>query len=99
MDNEEEEMIERRRMRRKMKRWRLDLIVIMEEMIEGLEFYQMRREKFKKKNIEKVRIEGKILEKEEILKRIEKIEGEEEVKGVIMMIDQKGGKKVGGEEI
>lgn len=99
MDNEEEEMIERRRMRRKMKRWRLDLIVIMEEMIEGLEFYQMRREEFKKKNIEKVRIEGKILEKEEILKRIEKIEGEEEVKGVIMMIDQKGGKKVGGEEI
>lgn len=50
-------------------------------------------------HIAKVRIEGTILEDEELLKRLREVEESDAVKGVILTIDSPGGTTAGGEAI
>ncbi|EFM61574.1 signal peptide peptidase SppA, 36K type [Brucella sp. NF 2653] len=99
MAHDAEAMIERRRLRRKLTSWRLAFLVLLAALIAGFAFYSLRGAKFNQPHIAKVRIEGTIFENEELLKRLDRIAGNDAVKGVILLLDSPGGTTVGGEAI
>ncbi|ACN99965.1 signal peptide peptidase SppA [Brucella melitensis] len=99
MAHDAEAMIERRRLRRKLTSWRLAFLVLLAALIAGFAFYSLRSAEFNQPHIAKVRIEGTIFENEELLKRLDKIAGDDAVKGVILLLDSPGGTTVGGEAI
>jgi protease IV len=99
MAQDAEAIIDRRRLRRKLTVWRLAFLLLLALMIAGFASWSMRGTNFNQPHIAKVRIEGTIFENEELLKRLDKIAGDDAVKGVILVLDSPGGTTVGGEAI
>ncbi|MER9232467.1 signal peptide peptidase SppA [Mesorhizobium sp. M0622] len=96
-----DDLIDRRRLRRKLTFWRVAAIVVaaagliaFSAWIYGDDFTGAAVD-----HIAKVKIEGTITEDEELIKRLEAIRQSPRVKAVILSIDSPGGTTVGGESI
>jgi len=96
-----DDLIDRRRLRRKLTFWRVAAIAIaglgliaLASWAYGDQFSGAATE-----HIAKVRIDGTITEDEELVERLEKIRKASHVKGVILAIDSPGGTTAGGEMI
>jgi protease-4 len=96
-----DEMIDRRRLRRKVTFWRLAAFVIaaIAVVVVSVWMYEDEFASRSKDHIAKVRIEGTITEDEDLLERLADIRLSPSVKGVILSIDSPGGTTVGGEAI
>jgi protease-4 len=96
-----DDLIDRRRLRRKLTFWRVAALLVAAVAIIGTAV-ALYGEEFAGKSVDhiaKVRIEGTILEDEELLKRLDDIRKSSTVKGVILAIDSPGGTTAGGEAI
>ncbi|RWX61751.1 signal peptide peptidase SppA [Mesorhizobium sp. M4B.F.Ca.ET.089.01.1.1] len=96
-----DDLIDRRRLRRKVTFWRVAALVVAAIALIALSTW-VYRDDFSGSavdHIAKVRIEGTITEDEELIKRLETIRESPRVKGVILSIDSPGGTTVGGESI
>lgn len=96
-----DDLIDRRRLRRKLTFWRIAAIGIVALGVIALStwFYGDDFTGSAVDHIAKVKIEGTITEDEELIKRLETIRQSSKVKGVILSIDSPGGTTVGGESI
>lgn len=96
-----DDIIDRRRLRRKLTFWRVAAILVAALAIGAGALWLMDDELAGAAghHIAKVRIEGTITEDEELLERLEKIRNSAAVKGVILSIDSPGGTTAGGEAI
>ena len=96
-----DDLIDRRRLRRKLTFWRVAAIAILALGLVAIAswFYGDEFSGATVDHIAKVRIEGTITEDEELIKRLETIRKSDKVKGVILSIDSPGGTTVGGETI
>lgn len=96
-----DDIIDRRRMRRKLTFWRIATLLVAAIAIAGVGAWGMRDTwpASGRDHIAQVRIEGTITEDEELLERLERIAEAETVKGVILTIDSPGGTTAGGEAI
>ncbi len=96
-----DDIIDRRRLRRKLTFWRIAAVLIAALAI-GAAATWLYGEEFGStavNHIAKVKIEGTITENEELLERLERIRKSAAVKGVILSIDSPGGTTAGGEAI
>ncbi len=95
-----DELIDRRRLRRKVTFWRVVALAVAAVAIVGTAV-ALNGTAFRRSadHIAKVRIEGTILEDEELMERLDDIRKSSRVKGVILSIDSPGGTTVGGEAI
>ncbi|TPI58928.1 signal peptide peptidase SppA [Mesorhizobium sp. B3-1-3] len=96
-----DDLIDRRRLRRKLTFWRVAAFLVLAAAIIAFSAW-VYDDNFTGRavpHIAKVKIEGTITEDEELLKRLEAIRTSPEVKGVILSIDSPGGTTVGGESI
>ncbi|MDX8441494.1 signal peptide peptidase SppA [Mesorhizobium australafricanum] len=94
-----DDLIDRRRLRRKLTFWRVAAFVVLAAAVIAFSAW-VYDDNFTGRavpHIAKVKIEGTITEDEELLKRLEAIRTSQEVKGVILSIDSPGGTTVGGE--
>ena len=94
-----DDLIDRRRLRRKLTFWRVVAFLVLAAAIIAFSAW-IYDDNFTGKavpHIAKVKIEGTITEDEELVKRLEAIRKSPEVKGVILSIDSPGGTTVGGE--
>jgi protease-4 len=96
-----DDLIDRRRLRRKLTFWRVAALVVaaagliaLSTWIYGDDFTGTAVD-----HIAKVKIEGTITEDDELIKRLETIRQSSRVKAVILSIDSPGGTTVGGESI
>jgi protease IV len=98
-----DDLIDRRRLRRKLTFWRVGAIVVAAAGLIALSAWVYGYgDDFAGAGVDhiaKVRIEGTITEDEELIKRLETIRQSSAVKGVILTIDSPGGTTVGGESI
>ena len=96
-----DDIIDRRRLRRKLTFWRVATLVLVAAAIAGLSTWAMGgfAGTTASDHIARVKIEGTITEDEELLKRLERIGESERVKGVILAINSPGGTTVGGESL
>jgi protease-4 len=96
-----DDIIDRRRIRRKLTFWRVATLFLAAAAITGFGLWAMRDmlPGQGRDHIAQVRIEGTITEDEELLERLERIAEAETVKGVILTIDSPGGTTAGGEAI
>ncbi|TPI75883.1 signal peptide peptidase SppA [Mesorhizobium sp. B2-8-9] len=94
-----DDLIDRRRLRRKLTFWRVVAFLVLAAAIIAFStwVYDDNCTGRAVPHIAKVKIEGTITEDEELLKRLESIRKSPEVKGVILSIDSPGGTTVGGE--
>lgn len=96
-----DDMIDRRRLRRKLTFWRILALAVAALGLVSAAGWMLGKE-FRgtaSNHIAKVRIEGTITEDEDLLERLEKIRKAAAVKGVILAIDSPGGTTAGGEAI
>ena len=96
-----DEMIDRRRLRRKLTFWRVAAILVAAVAIAATTGWAIRDSLggVAAAHIAKVKIEGTITENEELLKRLNDVAESASVKGVILSIDSPGGTTAGGEAI
>jgi len=96
-----DEMIDRRRLRRKVTFWRLMafLVAALAIVIVSIWMYDDEFASRSQDHIAKVKIEGTITEDEDLLERLAEIRMSPAVKGVVLSIDSPGGTTVGGEAI
>lgn len=96
-----DDMIDRRRLRRKLTFWRVLTLGIAAAGVVAATAWMLGEDiaGISADHIAKVRIEGTITEDEELLERLEKIRKSSSVKGVILSIDSPGGTTAGGEAI
>ena len=96
-----DDLIDRRRLRRKLTFWRIAAFVIAALAIVAFSTWVAgdRLPGVASDHIAKVRIEGTITEDEDLLDRLDKIRKSPSVKGVILSIDSPGGTTAGGEAI
>jgi protease-4 len=96
-----DDLIDRRRLRRKLTFWRVAAIAIAALGLAALGawIYDDDFAGAAVDHIAKVKIEGTITEDEELIKRLETIRESPRVKGVILSIDSPGGTTAGGEMI
>jgi protease-4 len=96
-----DDIIDRRRLRRKLTFWRIAAIVIAAAAIGFGAMWLWRGEYAGSAvdHIAKVRIEGTITEDDELIARLEEVRKSPSVKGVILSIDSPGGTTAGGEAI
>ena len=95
-----DEIIDRRRLRRKLTFWRIAALVVAALAVAAVSVWLAGDELGKGSNhIAKVKIEGTITEDDELIERLEKIRKSAAVKGVILAIDSPGGTTAGGEAI
>lgn len=96
-----DDLIDRRRLRRKLTFWRVAAMGVVALGVIALSawFYRDDFGGSAVDHIAKVRIEGTITEDEELIERLETIRKSSRVKGVILSIDSPGGTTVGGESI
>lgn len=96
-----EEMIDRRRLRRKVTFWRLVAFLVAAVAIVSASVWMFDGEFASRSqdHIAKVRIEGTITEDEDLLERLAAIRQAPSVKGVVLSIDSPGGTTAGGEAI
>jgi protease IV len=96
-----DDIIDRRRLRRKLTFWRVATVLVAALAI-GAAATWIYGEEFAGtaiNHIAKVKVEGTITENEELLERLERIRKSPTVKGVILSIDSPGGTTAGGEAI
>lgn len=96
-----DEIIDRRRLRRKLTFWRVAAIAIAAVAIAAASMWTW-RDGFGgigTDHIARIKIEGTITEDEDLLERLEKAREAASVKGVILSIDSPGGTTAGGEAI
>src|SRR5690606_4061246 len=96
-----DDLIDRRRLRRKLTFWRVVAIAVAAMGLLALASwsYGGRFSAASSDHIARVKIEGTITEDEELVARLEKIRTAAHVKGVILSIDSPGGTTAGGEMI
>jgi protease-4 len=95
-----DELIDRRRLRRKLTFWRIAALVVAALAVVAASVWLAGDELGKSSDhIAKVKIEGTITEDDELIERLEKIRKSASVKGVILSIDSPGGTTAGGEAI
>ncbi|RWL46810.1 signal peptide peptidase SppA [Mesorhizobium sp. M2E.F.Ca.ET.209.01.1.1] len=96
-----DDLIDRRRLRRKLTFWRVAAFLVLAAAVIAFSawFYDDNFTGRAVPHIAMVKIEGTITEDEELLKRLEAIRTSPEVKGVILSVDSPGGTTVGGESI
>lgn len=96
-----DDLIDRRRLRRKLTFWRVAALAVaaLGLVAVSLWFYEEDFGGSAVDHIAKVKIEGTITEDEELIERLEKIRESKSVKGVILNIDSPGGTTAGGESI
>jgi protease-4 len=94
-----DDLIDRRRLRRKLTFWRIVAIAIAALGLVALASWFYGDGLSAANHIAKVKIEGTITEDEELIARLEKIRKSPHVKGVILSIDSPGGTTAGGEMI
>lgn len=95
-----DELIDRRRLRRKLTFWRVAaLLVAALGVIAAVWWASGENLGSATAHIAKVRIDGTITEDEELLARLKRVTESDAVKGVILSIDSPGGTTVGGEAI
>lgn len=101
MANRADDIIDRRRLRRKLTFWRIAALLVVALAIAAAGTWFMRDGigGATISHIAKVKIEGTITQDDELLKRLERIGQSPLVKGVIIAIDSPGGTTVGGESI
>lgn len=97
MPSRVDEMIDRRRLRRKLTFWRVVALVIAAVAIIGVA--QFATVGVGEDHIARIRIEGTITEDEDLLDTIEQVGKAAHVKGVILTVDSPGGTTVGGEAL
>ena len=96
-----DDIIDRRRLRRKLSFWRVTALVVAALAV-GAAFLWLYGEQFAGiavNHIAKVRIEGTITEDEDLLETLKNVRESSNVKGVILSIDSPGGTTAGGEAI
>lgn len=96
-----DDLIDRRRLRRKLTFWRVAAFGLLALALVALGswFYGEGFAGDVRDHIAKVKIEGTITENEELVERLEKIRKSPRVKGVILSVDSPGGTTAGGEMI
>ncbi|WP_296744279.1 signal peptide peptidase SppA [Mesorhizobium sp.] len=96
-----DDLIDRRRLRRKLTFWRVAVFLVLAAAVIGFSSWIYNGDFTGQAvdHIAKVRIEGTITEDEGLIKRLETIRKSPQVKGVILSIDSPGGTTVGGESI
>lgn len=96
-----DDLIDRRRLRRKLTFWRIAALVVAALGVAALSawLYNDDLGETALDHIAKVKIEGTITEDEDLLERLEDIRKSPRVKGVILAINSPGGTTVGGEAI
>lgn len=100
MANRADDIIDRRRLRRKLTFWRVAALLLVALAVVSASYWAMGdRLGGGIDHIAKVKIEGTIVEDEELLERLERITASNRVKGVILSIDSPGGTTAGGEAI
>ncbi len=95
------EIIDRRRLRRKLTFWRIATLLVAAVAIiaASLRIFGDDVAGVTSDHIAKIRIEGTIVEDEELLERLRKIGESDDVQGVIIAVDSPGGTVTGGESI
>src|SRR5690606_40952922 len=99
MTNRADDIIDRRRLRRKLTFWRAAALVVVGLAIAGAVSFAMRDNLSVADQIARIRIEGTITEDEDLLKRLKRDSEAAHVKGVILTVDSPGGTTAGGEAI
>lgn len=101
MTSRADDLIDRRRLRRKLTFWRVATIGILALGLLAVVawFHGEDLGGAAIDHIAKVKIEGTITEDDELIERLEKIRKSDRVKGVILAIDSPGGTTAGGEAI
>ena len=99
MTNRADDIIDRRRLRRKLTFWRVAALAVIGLAIAAAASFAMRDGLGVGDQIARVKIEGTITESEDLLKRLERIGKADHVKGVILSINSPGGTTAGGEAI
>jgi protease IV len=96
-----DDVLDRRRLRRKLGFWRI--LALLAALIGGVGLYFAYlgpdAQKLAADHVAKVRIEGTITEDEDLLERLSEIEKSERVKALIIQVDSPGGTTAGGEAI
>jgi protease-4 len=101
MTSRADDLIDRRRLRRKLTFWRIAAlgVLVLGLLALSVWFYGDELGGSAVDHIAKVKIEGTITEDDELIERLEKIRKSDRVKGVILAIDSPGGTTAGGESI
>jgi len=96
-----DDLIDRRRLRRKLTFWRIVAFAVVALAVVALAAWLWGDETggTAVDHIAKVKIDGTITEDDELIERLEKIRKSDRVKGVILAIDSPGGTTAGGESI
>lgn len=100
MANRADDIIDRRRLRRKLTFWRVAaLLLAATAVVAGATWLLRDRLAGGGDHIAKIRIEGTITEDEDLIEQIERMTDAPRVKGVIVWINSPGGTTAGGEAI
>jgi protease-4 len=101
MASEADLLIDRRRIRRKLTFWRVAALVIaaIGLVVAGYRSYGDFTGGKSADHIAKIRIDGTIMEDEDLVKRLDEVAESNAVKGVLLSIDSPGGTTAGGEMI
>ncbi|WP_163265040.1 signal peptide peptidase SppA [Chelativorans alearense] len=100
MSTRADDLIDRRRLRRKLTFWRVIAFLVIALALAGsLRWLFAERLATATAHIAQVRIEGTITEDDELLERLDRIRESGAVKGVILTVDSPGGTTAGGEAV
>lgn len=99
MASKADDMIDRRRLRRKLTFWRGAAIVIAAVAVIAAAVWMFQDTATATNHIAKIRIEGTITDNRELQRRIQRISESNAVQGVIVAISSPGGTTTGGEAI
>lgn len=96
-----DDIIDRRRLRRKLTFWRIAALLVAAAAIAAAGTWLYREEVggTAAAHIARIKIEGTIVEDEELLERLDRVRESAAVRGVILSIDSPGGTTAGGEAI
>ncbi len=96
-----DEIIDRRRLRKKLTFWRVATLLVAAIAIvaASVRMFGDHIGGMSSDHVAKVRIEGTIVENDELVSRLEKIAKSEQVRGLIVVIDSPGGTTTGGETL
>ena len=100
MANRADDIIDRRRLRRKLTFWRVAALLLVGLAVAAASFWAM-GDRFGAggDHIARIKIEGTVTEDEELLKRLERVGKSSRVKGVIVWVNSPGGTTAGGEAV
>ncbi|NDV86414.1 signal peptide peptidase SppA [Aurantimonas aggregata] len=94
-----EDLIDRRRLRGKLRFWRVAAIAVVALAVLAVPLFGWKGPILPREQIARVAIEGMILEDRKLLELLERLKDEDAVKAVVLRIDSPGGTTVGGESI